>query len=56
LQTLKILKHKFQIMKYTGWPDHDQQHCFHHVPMVNQRLLLQLLSSWWWARGWPKHI
>jgi hypothetical protein len=27
------------------WPDHDQQHCYHHVPTVNQRLLLQLLSS-----------
>jgi len=28
-----------------GRPDHDQQHCYHHVPTVNQRLLLQLLSS-----------
>jgi hypothetical protein len=26
-------------------PDHDQQHCYHHVPTVNQRLLLQLISS-----------
>jgi hypothetical protein len=25
--------------------DHDQQHCYRHVPTVNQRLLLQLLSS-----------
>jgi hypothetical protein len=25
-------------------PDHDQQHCYHHVPTVNQRLLQQLLS------------
>jgi hypothetical protein len=27
--------------------DHDQQHCYHHVPAVNQRLLLllQLISS-----------
>jgi hypothetical protein len=23
----------------------DQQHCYHHVPMVNQRLLLQLIGS-----------
>jgi len=23
--------------------DHDQQHCYHHVPTVKQRLLLQLL-------------
>jgi hypothetical protein len=26
-----------------GLPDHDQQHCYHHAPTVNQRLLLQLL-------------
>ena len=26
-----------------GWPDHDQQHCYHQAPSVNQRLLLQLL-------------
>jgi len=26
-------------------PDHDQQHCYYHVPTVSQRLLLQLLSS-----------
>jgi hypothetical protein len=25
--------------------DHDQQHCYHHVPTVKQRWLLQLLSS-----------
>jgi hypothetical protein len=24
--------------------DHDQQHCYHHVPTVNQRLLLQLIG------------
>jgi hypothetical protein len=30
---------------WSDWPDHDQQHCYHHVPMVNQRLLQQLLSS-----------
>ena len=27
-----------------GWPDHDQQHCYHHVPTVNQRRLPQLIS------------
>jgi len=27
------------------WTDHDQQHCYHHVPTVNQRLLLQLIGS-----------
>jgi len=26
--------------------DHDQQHCYHHVPTVNQRRLLQLISCW----------
>jgi hypothetical protein len=25
--------------------EHEQQHCYHHVPTVNQRLLLQLISS-----------
>jgi hypothetical protein len=34
----------------------DQQHCYYHVPTVNQRRLLQLLSSWWWAWGCPKHV
>ena len=38
-----------------GRPDHDQQHCCHHFPTVNQRPLQQLLSSWWWACGCPKH-
>jgi len=28
-----------------GRPDHDQQHCYHHVPTVNHRRLLQLISS-----------
>jgi hypothetical protein len=28
-----------------GWPYHDKQHCYHHVPAVNQRRLLQLISS-----------
>jgi len=27
-----------------GRPNHDQQHCYHHVQTVNQRLLLQLLQ------------
>jgi hypothetical protein len=27
-----------------GRTDHDQQHCYHHVQTVNQRLLLQLLQ------------
>jgi len=25
--------------------DHDQQHCYHHVPTANQRRLLQFISS-----------
>jgi hypothetical protein len=31
-----------------GWSDrtdHDQQHCYYHVPAVNQWRLLQLISS-----------
>jgi len=28
-----------------GQSDHDQQQCYHHVPTVNQRRLLQLISS-----------
>jgi hypothetical protein len=27
------------------WTDHDQQHCYNHVPKVNRRRLLQLISS-----------
>jgi hypothetical protein len=26
-----------------GRPDHEQQHCYHQAPTVNQKLLLQLL-------------
>jgi len=29
----------------SGRTDHDQQHCYHHVPTVNQRRLLHLISS-----------
>jgi transposase len=25
--------------------EYDQQHCYHHVPTVNQRRLLQLIGS-----------
>jgi len=39
-----------------GPAGHNQQHCYHHVPTVNQRLLLELLSSWWWTWGRPKHV
>jgi hypothetical protein len=28
---------------WAGRPDYDQQHCYHHAPMINQRLLLQSL-------------
>jgi hypothetical protein len=30
---------------WCGRPEHDQQHCYHHAPTVNQRLLLQLIGS-----------
>jgi hypothetical protein len=29
----------------SGRTDHDQQHCYHHVPKVNQRRLLRFISS-----------
>jgi hypothetical protein len=29
----------------SGRTDHDQQHCYRHVPTVNQRFLLQLVGS-----------
>ena len=29
----------------SNWTDHDQQHCYHRVPTVNQRLPLQLIDS-----------
>jgi len=28
-----------------GHSDHGQQHYYHHVPMVTQRLLLQMIGS-----------
>jgi hypothetical protein len=28
---------------HQGRPDHNQQHCYHQAPTVNQRLLQQLL-------------
>ena len=28
-----------------GSTERDQQHCYHHVPTVNQRRLLRLISS-----------
>jgi hypothetical protein len=31
------------VVRLAGRTDHDQQHCYPHVPTVNQRLLLQLL-------------
>jgi hypothetical protein len=31
------------VVGLTGQLDHDQQHCYHHAPTVNQRLLLRLL-------------
>jgi hypothetical protein len=36
--------------------DHDQKHCYHQVPTVKQRRLLQLISSWLWSWLYPKHV
>ena len=57
------------LCSWSGWPaswvllimvgpvrtDQNQRHCYHHVPTVNRRWLLQFISSWWWAWGCPKH-
>jgi hypothetical protein len=33
------------LLVVVGPAGHDQQYCYHHVPTVNQRLLLQLIGS-----------
>jgi len=38
------------------WPDHDQQHCYHHVPTVKPEAVNAVVSSWWWAWRRPKHV
>jgi len=38
-QSLRLLP-----VRLSNWTDHDQQHCYHHVPMVNQGRLLQLMG------------
>jgi hypothetical protein len=48
-----LLKYVQAVLKYvtyttyrrTSAVGHCQQHCYHHVPTVNQRLLLQLIGS-----------
>jgi hypothetical protein len=34
------------VLLVVAGPDYDQQHCYHHVPTVNQKLLLQLMGKW----------
>ena len=31
------------------WPDHDQQRCYHHAPMVKPEAVNAVVSSWRWA-------
>ena len=38
------------------WPDHDQQHCYHHAPTVKPEAVNTVVSSWWWAWRLPKHV
>jgi hypothetical protein len=33
------------VVRPAGRPDHEQQHCYHHVPTVSQRMLLQFIGS-----------
>jgi len=42
------LKRSGRSVVVRGWSDrtdHEQRHCYHHVPTVNQRRLLQFISS-----------
>jgi len=37
-------------------PDHDQQCCYRHTPMVKPEAANAVVSSWWWAWRCPKHV
>jgi hypothetical protein len=37
-----------------GRADHDQQHCYHQAPMVNQRLLLQFFFFFFMGMRMPE--
>jgi hypothetical protein len=39
------LEHGGSSVAGRGLSEHDQQHCYHHVPTVNQRRLLQFVGS-----------
>jgi len=39
-----------------GRPDHDQHHCYHHDPTVNQRRLLQFISGSCQAQYVPDNV
>jgi len=38
------------------WPEHDQQHCYHHAPTVKPEAANAVESSWWWEWKRPKHV
>ena len=40
-----LLEHGGSSVVGRGQSDHNQRHCYHSVPMVNQRRLLQFISS-----------
>ena len=43
---LRIMMNSSAVVRgRVGRPNHEQQHCYHQAPTVNQRLLLQLFSS-----------
>jgi hypothetical protein len=38
------------------WPDHDQQHSSHFLPMVEPEAPSSVVCSSWWAGRRPKHV
>jgi hypothetical protein len=38
------------------WPDHNQQHCYHHAPTVKPEAVNAVVSSWWWVWRHPEHV
>jgi len=39
---------------WSGRPNHNQQHCYHHTPMVNQKLLMQFVELLMMGMRMPK--
>jgi len=44
------------LCSWSGRPDHEHSTTVTTIRRQYQRLLLQSLNSWWWARKCPKHV